>query len=79
MEARSRRPASSPTRVDAAVVAALESSGLNHGQSSVHDKMRSLGSVFDGGGIEIMRHSWPKPGPAYVSSGRLQDDTREPL
>jgi hypothetical protein len=26
--------------------------------------------VFDDRGTEIMRHSWPKPGTAYVSSGR---------
>ena len=50
LEPRSRRPKTSPTKLtddlkDAAVKvrAALESSGLDHGPISVHDKMASLG------------------------------------
>ena len=50
LEPRTRRPRSSPTRLtDQAkaqavqVRAALESSGLDHGPISVHDKMRSMG------------------------------------
>lgn len=50
LEPRSRRPYSSPTRItdevkqDAlGVRAALESSGLDHGPISVHDKMAALG------------------------------------
>ncbi|MBD3943628.1 transposase family protein [Microbacterium sp. NEAU-LLC] len=50
LEPRSRRPKTSPTTIAAevkkqavAVRAALESSGLDHGPISVHDKMRSLG------------------------------------
>lgn len=50
LEPRSRRPASSPTKLSdevkqqaIAVRAALESSGLDHGPISVHDKMRALG------------------------------------
>lgn len=50
LEPRSRRPKSSPTRLSEdlkqetlRVRAALESSGLDHGPISVHDKMASLG------------------------------------
>ncbi len=50
LEPRSRRPGSSPTRVSEAlkdeavkVRSAMESSGLDHGPISVHDKMLSLG------------------------------------
>lgn len=50
LEPRSRRPRSSPTRVEekvkqqaVAVRAALESSGLDHGPISVHDKMTAMG------------------------------------
>ena len=50
LEPRSTRPASSPTRIGQemvlralAVRSALESSGLDHGPISVHDKMRSMG------------------------------------
>ena len=50
LEPRSRRPASSPTRLSdqvkkqaVAVRKALESSGLDHGPISVHDKMVSMG------------------------------------
>jgi transposase InsO family protein len=50
LEPRSRRPRSSPTKIPETVVqqalgvrAALESSGLDHGPISVHDKMRALG------------------------------------
>nr|WP_307794496.1 integrase core domain-containing protein [Arthrobacter cavernae] len=50
LEPRSRRPKTSPTRLDETVKAqsvkvraALESSGLDHGPISVHDKMKSLG------------------------------------
>lgn len=50
LEPRSRRPRSSPTKITDEVVqqalgvrAALESSGLDHGPISVHDKMRALG------------------------------------
>ena len=50
LEPRSRRPRASPTRLSddvkqqaIGVRAALESSGLDHGPISVHDKMRSLG------------------------------------
>ena len=50
LEPRSRRPKISPTRLSEAlkqealkVRAALESSGLDHGPISVHDKMVSLG------------------------------------
>ncbi|MGP9837752.1 integrase core domain-containing protein, partial [Arthrobacter sp. 179] len=50
LEPRSRRPKSSPTSVPEAlkdeavkVRAAMESSGLDHGPISVHDKMASLG------------------------------------
>jgi transposase InsO family protein len=50
LEPRSRRPGSSPTRLSedvkrqaVAVRAALESSGLDHGPISVHDKMRMMG------------------------------------
>ena len=50
LEPRSRRPASSPTRISedikahaVGVRAALESSGLDHGPVSVHDKMLALG------------------------------------
>lgn len=50
LEPRSRRPRSSPTRLGeevkaqaVAVRAALESSGLDHGPISVHDKMASMG------------------------------------
>ena len=50
LEPRSRRPKSSPTRLTdevkeqaIGVRAALESSGLDHGPISVHDKMRSMG------------------------------------
>lgn len=52
LEPRSRRPKSSPAKITAEterlaieVRAALESSGLDHGPISVHDKMRSLGMV----------------------------------
>ena len=51
LEPRSTRPASSPTRIGQemvlralAVRSALESSGLDHGPISVHDKMRSMGA-----------------------------------
>ena len=50
LEPRSRRPKTSPTKLAddikqqaIAVRAALESSGLDHGPISVHDKMRTLG------------------------------------
>lgn len=50
LEPRSRRPKTSPTRIDSTIKeqalgvrAALESSGLDHGPISVHDRMRSLG------------------------------------
>lgn len=50
LEPRSRRPRTSPTRIEEdvkqqalGVRAALESSGLDHGPISVHDKMLSLG------------------------------------
>ena len=50
LEPRSRRPHTSPSRIGEdvkqqalAVRAALESSGLDHGPISVHDKMRSMG------------------------------------
>jgi putative transposase len=50
LEPRSRRPKSSPTRISEeikaqalGVRAALESSGLDHGPVSVHDKMLALG------------------------------------
>ena len=50
LEPRSRRPRSSPTKITDEVIqqalgvrAALESSGLDHGPISVHDKMRALG------------------------------------
>ena len=50
LEPRSRRPRSSPRRIGEeikaqalGVRAALESSGLDHGPVSVHDKMRALG------------------------------------
>ncbi|GAA1497596.1 hypothetical protein GCM10009628_26000 [Paeniglutamicibacter kerguelensis] len=50
LEPRSRRPKSSPTRLTEErkqeslnVRAALESSGLDHGPISVHDKMMALG------------------------------------
>lgn len=50
LEPRSRRPKSSPTRLTddvkdqaLSVRAALESSGLDHGPTSVHDKMHTLG------------------------------------
>ena len=50
LEPRSRRPKSSPNRISSeakdqalGVRAALESSGLDHGPISVHDKMRALG------------------------------------
>jgi putative transposase len=50
LEPRSRRPRTSPTRIDATtkeqalgVRAALESSGLDYGPISVHDKMLALG------------------------------------
>lgn len=50
LEPRSRRPKTSPSRLSSAVReqalgvrAALESSGLDHGPISVHDKMRTLG------------------------------------
>lgn len=50
LEPRSRRPRTSPARLTdevkqqaVAVRAALESSGLDHGPISVHDKMRTLG------------------------------------
>ena len=50
LEPRSTRPASGPTRIGQemvlralAVRSALESSGLDHGPISVHDKMRSMG------------------------------------
>lgn len=50
LEPRSRRPKASPTRLTdeirdhaIGVRAALESSGLDHGPISVHDKMRALG------------------------------------
>jgi transposase InsO family protein len=50
LEPRSRRPHTSPTRIDEdvkqqslGVRAALESSGLDHGPVSVHDKMLALG------------------------------------
>jgi transposase InsO family protein len=50
LEPRSRRPKTSPTRLGdqikqqaLGVRAALESSGLDHGPVSVHEKMRSLG------------------------------------
>jgi len=50
LEPRSRRPTSSPTRISEetktqalGVRAALESSGLDHGPVSVHDKMLALG------------------------------------
>ena len=50
LEPRSRRPRSSPTKITdevkeqaLAVRAALESSGLDHGPISVHDKMRAMG------------------------------------
>jgi putative transposase len=52
LEPRSRRPRSSPTRIDEEVAraavgvrAALEASGLDHGPISVHEKMRALGMV----------------------------------
>lgn len=50
LEPRSRRPASSPSKLTdeikahaVAVRAALESSGLDHGPISVHDKMHAMG------------------------------------
>ncbi|GAB3778285.1 integrase core domain-containing protein [Nocardioides ungokensis] len=50
LEPRSRRPRSSPTKITdevkeqaLTVRAALESSGLDHGPISVHDKMRAMG------------------------------------
>ena len=50
LEPRSRRPRSSPSKVSEEVKgravqvrAALESSGLDHGPISVHDKMRTMG------------------------------------
>ena len=50
LEPRSRRPRSSPTKISDEVMqqalgvrAALESSGLDHGPISVHDKMRTMG------------------------------------
>jgi putative transposase len=50
LEPRSRRPRTSPTRITddvrqqaIGVRAALESSGLDHGPISVHDKMRAIG------------------------------------
>jgi hypothetical protein len=50
LEPRTRRPKTSPTRLTEevkkqaiAVRAALESSGLDHGPISVHDKMRAMG------------------------------------
>jgi putative transposase len=50
LEPRSRRPASSPSKLTeqvkaqaVAVRAALEASGLDHGPISVHDKMRAMG------------------------------------
>ena len=50
LEPRSRRPRSSPTQLSeevkeqaVAVRAALESSGLDHGPISVHEKMRAMG------------------------------------
>ncbi len=50
LEPRSRRPKTSPGRLSSAVKeqalgvrAALESSGLDYGPISVHDKMRTLG------------------------------------
>ena len=50
LEPRTRRPKSSPSKVTdevkqqaVAVRAALESSGLDHGPISVHDKMRAMG------------------------------------
>lgn len=50
LEPRSRRPATSPTKISDEVKqqaldvrAALESSGLDHGPISVHDKMRAMG------------------------------------
>jgi transposase InsO family protein len=50
LEPRSRRPRSSPTRLTdelkgqaVAVRAAMESSGLDHGPISVHDKMHAMG------------------------------------
>jgi putative transposase len=50
LEPRSRRPRTSPTRLSEevrqqalGVRAALESSGLDHGPISVHDKMRAMG------------------------------------
>lgn len=50
LEPRSRRPRSSPTKIPDEVVqqalgvrAALESSGLDHGPISVHDKMQAVG------------------------------------
>jgi transposase InsO family protein len=50
LEPRSRRPANSPTRIAEevkqqalAVRAAMETSGLDHGPISVHDKMKSMG------------------------------------
>lgn len=50
LEPRSRRPKASPTRLEETVKdqavkvrAALESSGLDHGPISVHDKMKALG------------------------------------
>ena len=50
LEPRSRRPRASPSRLSndvkrqaVGVRAALESSGLDHGPISVHEKMRSLG------------------------------------
>lgn len=50
LEPRTRRPATSPSRLSddvkaqaVAVRAALESSGLDHGPISVHDKMHSMG------------------------------------
>ncbi|PWJ25535.1 transposase InsO family protein [Branchiibius hedensis] len=50
LEPRTRRPASSPTRLDDEVTkqalevrAALEASGLDHGPISVHDKMHAMG------------------------------------
>jgi transposase InsO family protein len=52
LEPRSRRPRSSPNRLDdevkvqaVRVRAALEASGLDHGPISVHEKMRALGMV----------------------------------
>ncbi|SFI51442.1 hypothetical protein SAMN05216561_109145 [Nocardioides psychrotolerans] len=50
LEPRSRRPRSSPTKITdevkeqaLSVRAAMESSGLDHGPISVHDKMRAMG------------------------------------